>query len=146
MQGADAANTDLSDNGYVNRENAEAENRGFAASSASEASGRVDTLLDVSQVAEYLRISRSSLYKLIERQQIPTIRIGRLLRVRKNQLDDTLRAMVHRLNLLVPVGAKYMWNAAMESGGCRLTMLSERAAQMHIRKAIQVISLRGRWM
>ena len=93
MQGADAANADLSDNGYINRENAEAENWGFAASSTSDANDQGDTLLDVSQVAEYLRISRSSVYKLIEQQQIPAIRIGRLLRVRKNELDDTLRAM-----------------------------------------------------
>ena len=93
VQGDDAANTDLSDNDCVNRENAEAKNRGFAAFSTSDANDQVDTLLDVSQVAEYLRISRSSVYKLIERQQIPAIRIGRLLRVRKNQLDDTLRAM-----------------------------------------------------
>ncbi|ERL11712.1 DNA binding domain protein, excisionase family [Coriobacteriaceae bacterium BV3Ac1] len=127
VRGADAADADLSDNGCVDRENAEAENRGFAAFSTSDASDQVDTLLDVSQVAEYLRISWSSVYKLIERQQIPAIRIGRLLRVRKNQLEDTLRAMVHRLNLLVPVGSEHMWNAAMESGGCRLTMLGEHA-------------------
>ncbi len=50
-------------------------------------------MMDVSQVAEYLRISRSSVYKLIERQQIPAIRIGRLLRVRKDELDETLRSM-----------------------------------------------------
>lgn len=92
-QGANAASDHLSDNGYVNRENAEAENWGFAASPTSDANGQGDTLLDVSQVAEYLRISRSSVYKLIERRQIPAIRIGRLLRVRKNELDNTLRAM-----------------------------------------------------
>ena len=51
------------------------------------------TPLDVTEVAEYLRISRSSVYKLIERQQIPAIRIGRLLRVRKKDLDETLHAM-----------------------------------------------------
>ncbi|MEM8962209.1 MAG: caspase family protein [Acidobacteriota bacterium] len=28
----------------------------------------------------------------------------------------------HRLNLLVPVGAEHMWNAAMESKSCRLTV------------------------
>ena len=77
VRGADAADADLSDNGCVDRENAEAENRGFAAFSTSDASDQVDTLLDVSQGAEYLRISRSSVYKLIERRPIPTIRIGR---------------------------------------------------------------------
>jgi excisionase family DNA binding protein len=93
MQGADAANADLSDNGYINRENAEAENWGFAASSTSDANDQGDTLLDVSQVAEYLRISRSMVYKLIEGQRIPAIRIGRLLRVRKSELDESIRNM-----------------------------------------------------
>ena len=50
-------------------------------------------MLDVSEVADYLRTSRSSVYKLIERQQTPAIRIGRLLRVRKDELGKTLRSM-----------------------------------------------------
>ena len=50
-------------------------------------------MLDVSQVAEYLRISRSMVYKLIEGQRIPAIRIGRLLRVRKDELDNAIRSM-----------------------------------------------------
>jgi excisionase family DNA binding protein len=91
--GVDASNDELSDNGNVNRENAGAETWGFAVSSTSGANDQDDALLDVPQVAEYLRISRSSVYKLIESRQIPAIRIGRLLRVRKNELDDTLRAM-----------------------------------------------------
>ena len=31
----------------------------------------------------------------------------------------------NRLNLLVPIGAKHMWNAAMESKSCKLTALGE---------------------
>ncbi len=31
----------------------------------------------------------------------------------------------NRLNLLVPLGAKHMWNAAMESRACKLTALGE---------------------
>ena len=42
---------------------------------------------------EYLRVSKTSAYKLIERQKIPAIRIGRLLRVRKGEPGETLRAM-----------------------------------------------------
>ena len=67
-----------SDNGIANREGIEAGNRGFAAAPSSDIHGQDDALLDVTEVAEYLRISRSSVYKLIERQQIPAIRIGRL--------------------------------------------------------------------
>ena len=63
------------------------------ASKAPETSAQDDSLLDVGQVADYLRISRSMVYKLIEGRQIPAIRIGRLLRVRKAELDEALRAL-----------------------------------------------------
>lgn len=49
--------------------------------------------MDVPQVADHLRVSKTSVYKLIERQKITAIRTGRLLRVRKDELDETLRAM-----------------------------------------------------
>ena len=48
--------------------------------------------MDVPQIANYPHVSKTSVYKLIERQKIPTRRIGRLLRVRKDELDETLRA------------------------------------------------------
>ena len=38
----------------------------------------------------------------------------------------------NRLNLLVPVGVKNMWNAAMESKSCRLTALGE-----HYRRLVE---------
>lgn len=38
----------------------------------------------------------------------------------------------NRLNLLVPVGARHMWNAAMESKSCRLTALGE-----HYRRLVE---------
>lgn len=83
----------ISDNDAESRENAGAEIRGSAASSTSEANDLPDGLMDVPQVANYLRVSKTSVYKLIERQKIPTIRIGRLLCVRKDELDETLRVM-----------------------------------------------------
>ena len=36
----------------------------------------------------------------------------------------------NRLNLLIPVGAPHMWNAAMESKACRLTVLGEHYRQL----------------
>lgn len=66
--------------------------RGSAASSASEANDLPDELMDVPQIADYPHVSKMSVYKLIERQKFPAIRIGRLLRVRKDELDETLRA------------------------------------------------------
>ncbi|WP_168163949.1 hypothetical protein [Olsenella sp. HMSC062G07] len=79
VQGANAANTDLSDNGCVNHENTEAENR--------EASAR---------------------------QEEPARRYAS----RHGSPAQSAR----------PRGSEHMWNAAMESGGCRLTMLGEHAA------------------
>lgn len=38
----------------------------------------------------------------------------------------------NRLNLLVPVDVPHMWNAAMESKGCRLTALGE-----HYRRLVE---------
>lgn len=87
------AHTGISDNDAKSRENAGAEIWGSAASSTSGTYDLPDGLMDVPQVAEYLRVSKTSAYKLIERQKIPAIRIGRLLRVRKGELDETLRAM-----------------------------------------------------
>lgn len=83
----------ISDNDSESRENAGAEIRGPAAPSASEASDLPDGLMDVPQGADCLRVSKTLVYKLIERQKIPAIRIGRLLRVRKDELNEMLRAM-----------------------------------------------------
>lgn len=81
------APTGISDNGSESRENGGTRMRGPAASSASEANDLPDGLMEVPQIADYPHVSKTSVYKLIERQKIPTIRIGRLLRVRKDELD-----------------------------------------------------------
>lgn len=73
-------------------ENTGARQKGEPAFKVAETSNKDDSMLDVSQVAEYLRISRSMVYKLIEGQRIPAIRIGRLLRVRKDELDNAIRS------------------------------------------------------
>ena len=85
------ARTGISGNDAESRENAGAEIRGSAASSTSETYDLPDGLMDVPQVAEYLRVSKTSACKHIEK--IPAIRIGRLLRVRKDEPGETLRAM-----------------------------------------------------
>lgn len=83
----------ISDNDAESRKNAGAEKRESAASSTSEANDLPDGLMDVPQVAGYPRASKTSVCKPTERQRIPTIRIGRPLRVRKDELDETFRAM-----------------------------------------------------
>ncbi len=66
----------ISDNDAKSRGNAGAEIRGSAASSTSETYDLPDGLMDMPQVAEYLRVSETSVCKFIERQKIPAIRIG----------------------------------------------------------------------
>lgn len=47
---------------------------------------------------------------------------------RSNPANNAIFAILqkyNRLGLLKPVGAEHMWNAAMESKGCKLTMLGE---------------------
>ena len=70
----------ISDNDAESRENVGAEKRESAATSTSKTYDLPDGLMDVLQVAEYLRVSKTSVYKFIERQKIPAIRIGRLLK------------------------------------------------------------------
>ena len=75
------------------RESAGAEMRGSAAAPAFEANDPPDRDMNVPQVAGYLRISKTSARKLVERQEIPAIKIRGLLRVGKDELDETLCAM-----------------------------------------------------
>lgn len=89
----DTSNADIPDNETVSRESSGVGNRREMAFATTEDHGRDSSLLDVSQVAEYLRISRSTVYKLIEQHRIPVIRIGRLLRIRKDELDEAIRSM-----------------------------------------------------
>ncbi|MDU6745316.1 MAG: helix-turn-helix domain-containing protein [Actinomyces sp.] len=55
----------ISDSDAESRENAGAEIRESAASSTSETYDLPDGFMDVPQVAEYLRVSKTSVYKLI---------------------------------------------------------------------------------
>ena len=85
---------------WKRRENAGSEIRGFAASSASESNDLPDGLMDVPQIADYPNVSKTSVYKLTERQEFPAIRIGRLLRVSKDELDEALRTIGNDIQAL----------------------------------------------
>ena len=65
------AHPEISDTDSECRENAGAEIRGSAGSSASEASDLPDGFMDAPQVADYPRVSETSVCKLTERQEIP---------------------------------------------------------------------------
>ena len=50
----------------------------------------MDEIMTVPEVAKYLKISKAKIYYLIQRQQIPHIKIGRNVRVRESDLEKWL--------------------------------------------------------
>jgi excisionase family DNA binding protein len=52
-------------------------------------------LLNADQVAEILNVSRSHAYSLIQSGQIPSIRLGRAVRVRPQDLERFIAESVH---------------------------------------------------
>lgn len=50
-----------------------------------------DGLLDVVGAAAYLGVKRSSVYQMSMRKTIPIVRIGRLIRFSKTDLDEFIR-------------------------------------------------------
>jgi excisionase family DNA binding protein len=45
-----------------------------------------DPILTVHQVAEYLQLSKSKVYYMIQRRNIPFIRLGKNVRIRRSDL------------------------------------------------------------
>ena len=45
-------------------------------------------LLTVPEAAQLLRISRNLAYELVARQQLPSVRLGRVIRVPRTSLDE----------------------------------------------------------
>ena len=48
------------------------------------------TLLTVNELAEILRIGRSSAYELCRQNQFPVVRIGKVIRIPKQALNEWL--------------------------------------------------------
>ena len=55
-----------------------------------------DPILTVRQVAEYLQLSKSKIYYLIQRRSIPFIRLGRNVRIRQSDLIKWLNHQTER--------------------------------------------------
>ncbi len=49
------------------------------------------TIVNVREVAEYLRISEAKVYRLANQGEIPVMRIGKAWRFRKDLLDQWIR-------------------------------------------------------
>jgi len=52
--------------------------------------GRGESLLTVSEVAETLRVSNMTVYRLINAGELPALRVGRNYRIRAGDLDRFL--------------------------------------------------------
>ncbi len=50
----------------------------------------MDEILTIPQVAKYLKLSKSKVYLLVQRNRIPHIRIGRNVRIRESELTRWL--------------------------------------------------------
>lgn len=51
------------------------------------------SLMTVNDISEYLRISKTSVYRLVRERKIPVSRIGRHLRFRRGVIDEWLTHM-----------------------------------------------------
>lgn len=54
----------------------------------------MDQLLTVAEVAELLRVSTMTVYRLIRSGELPAVRVGRNYRVRQRDLDGYLQEQV----------------------------------------------------
>ncbi len=57
-----------------------------------------DPILTVRQVAEYLQLSRSKVYYMIQRRTIPFIRLGKNVRIRMSDLLEWLEQQVEKID------------------------------------------------
>lgn len=53
-----------------------------------------ETLLTAAEVADLLRVSTMTIYRLIRSGELPAVRVGRNYRVRRAELDAYLEAQV----------------------------------------------------
>lgn len=54
--------------------------------------GVFPALLTIEEVAEFLRVSKTSVYRLVERRELPFCRVGRTLRFTRTDLESYLAA------------------------------------------------------
>ena len=59
---------------------------------------RISTLLKAKEVAEILKVSQAMAYNLMQRGEIPTVRIGKCRRVRPEDLIEYINKNTYYLN------------------------------------------------
>ena len=59
---------------------------------------KISLLLKTKDVAEILKISRAMAYNLMQRGEIPTVRIGKARRVRPEDLIKYIESITYKMN------------------------------------------------
>jgi excisionase family DNA binding protein len=60
-----------------------------------------DPLLTIPEVARYLKISKSKLYSLVSKEEIPHLKIGRNVRIRHKDLQAWIEKQTNQLSIEV---------------------------------------------
>lgn len=55
-----------------------------------------DEIMSIEQLADYLKVSRSTLYKLAQDGRLPGQKVGKRWRFHKKAIDDWLAQLSHR--------------------------------------------------
>ena len=55
-----------------------------------------DPILTIPEVARYLKISKSKIYSLVSREEIPHLKIGRNVRIRRKDLQAWIERQTHQ--------------------------------------------------
>ena len=63
-------------------------------------------LIDMDTTAKYLSIKKSTLYSMVMKRQIPVVKIGKLNRFRKSDLDDYINS-----NIKEKIENEYRYNS-----------------------------------
>jgi len=51
----------------------------------------MDRWMTLKEVAEYLNVSKDSIYRLAQKREIPASKLGNLWRFRKEEIDDWMK-------------------------------------------------------
>lgn len=54
------------------------------------------TFLTVAEVAEYMRVSKMTVYRLVHSGELPAIRVGRSFRVQQKAVEEYLNSSFYR--------------------------------------------------
>lgn len=60
-----------------------------------------DPILTIPEVARYLKVSKSKIYNLVSRQEIPHLKIGRNVRIRQADLQMWMEKQTNQLSFEV---------------------------------------------